>query len=282
MKKLTIPLFLLLICGLRLGAQQINGGQIYFQSYTSASERLTSQPMYVSCPTNYSVALNQGTYGTSVTNRMMKASNGNTMQYQLFTDATYSTNWGNTTGSEVTGTSANGINVYVYAQIPALQAFSPSGNFRYSDTVTATLTCGSTQINSTISVQVQEVDTGCGISASDLSFGNYTGTALNATTTIQVGCSNGTYNVGLSAGTATGATVSNRSMTLTGGITLLKYDLLRGSYTGSNWGQTIGTDTVTGSGTGFVQSLIVYGKIPAGQSVAQGTYTDTITATITY
>jgi spore coat protein U-like protein len=123
---------------------------------------------------------------------MMKASNGNTMQYQLFTDATYSTNWGNTTGSEVTGTSANGINVYVYAQIPALQAFSPSGNFRYSDTVTATLTCGSTQINSTISVQVQEVDTGCGISASDLSFGNYTGTALNATTTIQVGCSNGT------------------------------------------------------------------------------------------
>jgi spore coat protein U-like protein len=90
------------------------------------------------------------------------------------------------------------------------------------------------------------------------------------------------HNVGLSAGTATGATVSNRSMTLTGGITLLKYDLLRGSYTGSNWGQTIGTDTVTGSGTGFVQSLIVYGKIPAGQSVAQGTYTDTITATITY
>jgi spore coat protein U-like protein len=40
---------------------------------------------------------------------------------------------------------------------------------------------------------------------------------------------------------------------------------------------------VAGTGTGVVHSLTVYGQIPAGQSVTTtGSYTDTITATVTY
>ena len=132
-------------------------------------------------------------------------------------------------------------------------------------------------------MHLQQTAVGCGITATDLNFGNYTGAQSTAATTISVGCSSGTsYNVGLSAGTATGATVTNRSMTLTGGSTLLKYELLRGSYTGSNWGDSKAANWASGSGTGLVQNLTVYGVIPAGQSVTQGTYTDTITATLTY
>jgi spore coat protein U-like protein len=174
------------------------------------------------------------------------------------------------------------VNVYVYAQIPALQAFSQSGNYRYTDTVTATLSCNSKQLNTTLAITVQEVDFGCGISANSLNFGNYSGKEVDATTTIQVGCSKGTpYNVGLNAGIAAGATVLNRNMTHNGGTALLSYKLWQSS-SGPNWGNTIGTDTLTGTASGTTQSLNVYGVIPAGQSVIQGTYTDTITATITY
>ena len=50
----------------------------------------------------------------------------------------------------------------------------------------------------------------------------------------------------------------------------------------TNWGNTVGTNTLAETGTGTVQSLTVYGQIPAGEYVAPGAYTDTITATVTY
>ena len=274
MKKLIIAMFFLLIGNHPIKAQQMDTNQIYFGSYTSASVSTRSW-MTVSCRTTYSIALDQGLHGTNVTNREMKANRSQkTISYQLFTDAAYTRSWGNTAASEVTGTDTgyNLKTVYVYALIPALQAFSSSGNDSYSDSVNATLTCGSTTMTKSIAVGLQEVDPGCGISASDLSFGNYTGTILNATTTLQVGCSSGTsYNVGLNAGNATDATVSNRSMTLTGGTVLLNYEL-RQKANGPNWGNTVKVDTVAGTANGAIQSLTVYGVIPAGQSVTQGTY----------
>jgi spore coat protein U-like protein len=45
---------------------------------------------------------------------------------------------------------------------------------------------------------------------------------------------------------------------------------------------TIGTDTVPLTGNGAAQVETVYGQIPAGQFVAPGSYSDTITATVTY
>jgi len=48
------------------------------------------------------------------------------------------------------------------------------------------------------------------------------------------------------------------------------------------WGNTIGTNTVTGTGTGTAQTLTVYGRVPQQSTPAAGTYTSTITATITF
>jgi spore coat protein U-like protein len=50
----------------------------------------------------------------------------------------------------------------------------------------------------------------------------------------------------------------------------------------SNWGQTVGTDTVSSTGTGAVQSFTVYGQVPAQSTPAPGAYSDTITVTVTY
>ena len=63
---------------------------------------------------------------------------------------------------------------------------------------------------------------------------------------------------------------------------LLGYKLFRDSGRTLNWGNTVGTDTVSGTGNGIAQLLTVYGQVPAGQFPRPGNYADTITATITY
>jgi len=116
------------------------------------------------------------------------------------------------------------------------------------------------------------VQASCSISASTLSFGSYNGTVATATSAVSVTCTNSTpYNVGLSSGVASGPTSA-----------LLSYSLFSDPSRSINWGQTVGSDTISGTGNGAVQALTVYGQAPAGQYLAPGSYTDTITATITY
>lgn len=127
------------------------------------------------------------------------------------------------------------------------------------------------------------VATDCAVTATPLAFGSYTGVALNQSSTISVTCTNSTtYNVGLSAGSATGATTSTRKMTIAGGGATLGYQLLTGSYTGTNWGNVVGTDTQSGTGNGAAQTLTVYGVVAGSQYPTPGNYTDTITVTVTY
>ncbi|WP_246526766.1 Csu type fimbrial protein [Plastoroseomonas hellenica] len=122
----------------------------------------------------------------------------------------------------------------------------------------------------------------CLISANPLAFGTYTGTQTDATTTLAVTCTNTTpYTVGLDAGTATGATVTTRRMTGPASA-FLNYALFSDSARTINWGNTVGTNTVAGTGSGAAQTLTVYGRVPAAQFVAPGAYVDTITATITF
>jgi spore coat protein U-like protein len=122
----------------------------------------------------------------------------------------------------------------------------------------------------------------CLVSATSLAFGTYTGAVATSTSAVSVTCTNTTpYNVGLSAGLATGATVAARQMTGPASA-LLGYALFSDAARTVNWGQTIGTDTVAGTGNGAAQAITVYGQATAGQFVAPGAYTDTITATVTY
>jgi len=126
------------------------------------------------------------------------------------------------------------------------------------------------------------VQSTCLVSATAMAFGTYTGAVATSTSAVSVTCTNTTpYNVGLSAGLATGATVTTRSMTGPAAA-LLGYALFSDSARTVNWGQTIGTDTVTGTGNGAAQAITVYGQAAASQYVAPGAYADTITATVTY
>jgi spore coat protein U-like protein len=136
---------------------------------------------------------------------------------------------------------------------------------------------------STFTVQMT-VTSSCVInSASTLNFGNSGVLVANVdnTSTLQVQCTNTTpYSIGLDAGTGSGATVAVRRMT-NGGNTI-NYSLYTTAARTIVWGNTVGTDTVAGTGNGTAQSYTVYGRVPAQATPAAATYTDTITVTVTY
>jgi spore coat protein U-like protein len=291
MRRLIIALLFLAFGCARLtalGSCRISNTQaIFFQNYSSATVQTTGLVQF-RCDkgTSYAIGLSAGLNSSIVTSRMMRRnSDGATLGYQLFSNASYTTNWGNDAGSNwVTGIgTGDDQSTTIYAQIPGAEAFFASSNgTNFSDMVNATISGDFTTDTRTVQVTLQQVSPGCGIGANSLNFGMYSGAVLSATTTIQVACTSGTtYNVGLSAGTAAGASVTTRKMTGPAGA-LLSYKLFSNSGYTVNWGNTIGVDTVAGSGNNGIQNLPVYGQIPSGQSVGTGNYTDTIIATLTY
>jgi spore coat protein U-like protein len=121
----------------------------------------------------------------------------------------------------------------------------------------------------------------CLISATAVAFGVYTGAVATSTGTLTITCTNTTpYNIGLSAGLATGATVTTRQMQGPAGA-LLNYVLTQDAAHATNWGNTTGS-WEPGTGNGAAQLVTVYGQVAAGQSPTPGAYTDTVTATVNY
>jgi len=123
----------------------------------------------------------------------------------------------------------------------------------------------------------------CEISTNPLSFGSsgVIQTNIAVSTTLTVTCSNTTpYNIGLDAGTVTGSTVAARL--LSSGTANVSFQLYEDSGHTTVWGNTIGTNTLTGTGTGAAQSLTVYGQVPTQTTPAAGTYSSTVTMSVTF
>jgi spore coat protein U-like protein len=131
-------------------------------------------------------------------------------------------------------------------------------------------------------VQVSIAATCVVTGATNLNFGTQgvLSANVNQTSTITVTCTNTTpYNIGLNQG-LNGSSVTTRQMS--SGSAPINYSLFSNAGMTTNWGQTVGTDTVAGTGNGSGQAYTVYGQIPAQTTPAPGTYTDTITVTVTY
>lgn len=128
-----------------------------------------------------------------------------------------------------------------------------------------------------VSITVQN---SCTIGATPLVFPAVTGNIPanhDATATLTVTCNNGAaYAVGLNDGT-NGTRLMNA-----GGTQNVSYELYSDAAHGNRWGALNTTEKVGGIGTNAAQAMTVFGRIPTGQSVAAGTYTDTVTATIEF
>lgn len=139
--------------------------------------------------------------------------------------------------------------------------------------------------STTFPVTANVIDS-CTVAATPLAFGNYNGisaSVLDATATITPTCTLGTtYTITLDAGVGAGATLSTRKLTGLAGATLdyaIYTDPTHSTFWGNGGG---GTGTRAGVGLGVAQSGLMYGRIPAGQATAVGSYLDTITVTLTY
>lgn len=127
----------------------------------------------------------------------------------------------------------------------------------------------------------------CSVGTSSLAYGSVSSAAIQAgdidrNGTVTVNCTTGSsYSVALGAGGGTGATFASRQMT--SGSTLLNYSMYTTAARTSVWGDgTLASATVPGTGSGAGQTITVYGRIFAGQTIPSGAYTDTVAVTVTY
>lgn len=113
MKRLMILLVFLLLCCARLGAQScqlMSVTQVLFGTYSGSMIQSTGS-ISVTCTNNlaYNIELSVG-YSGSATNREMDCTTctPQTLGYQLFSDASYTTNWGNTPTTDLNTTGTGG------------------------------------------------------------------------------------------------------------------------------------------------------------------------------
>jgi spore coat protein U-like protein len=125
------------------------------------------------------------------------------------------------------------------------------------------------------------------VTATNLNFGNYNAaspTANTANMAVTVRCVRAVdtlpaFVVSLSKGSS--PTYTPRTMLF--GANTLSYNIFNQAAFTTIWGDgTGGTATRSYGGGGNVATGTGYGRIPAGQYVAAGAYTDTITVTVTY
>jgi spore coat protein U-like protein len=131
----------------------------------------------------------------------------------------------------------------------------------------------------------------CSASATAVAFPNYTpgGGAVTANGTISVKCTNTSpFHVALNAGSSTGDAFSQRLMTLAAGTATLQYNLYTTAAFATVFGDGTGTTvTMPGTGAGLATptTVTVYGRVldsAANQAIAPGSYSDTITVTVSY
>ncbi|KQR78651.1 spore coat protein U [Burkholderia sp. Leaf177] len=147
----------------------------------------------------------------------------------------------------------------------------------------AVYTNGTATATFTVSLTLQA---NCTIAATPLNFGTngVLAAAINQQTTLAVTCTNTTpYNVGLDGGNVSGSTVAARLLagTATGNTaTTVGFQLYQDAGRTTLWGNTQGTNTVAGTGTGAAQSISVYGQVPAQATPRPDLYQTTVTATV--
>jgi spore coat protein U domain-containing protein, fimbrial subunit CupE1/2/3/6 len=251
--------------------------------------------------------------------RRMTNSFGEPLNFQLYTDAARSQIWGSRGNPTVPTPLFSDFDYAVpflggslmktftiYGRIPVqtliagnysnpFTGFHISLEYRYNETLLGTAsypaTCisggigGATAFNSFPFTATATVLPNCrAYTTTDLDFGSIPGlitTNTDQISTIGMTCTGRTaWNVGLNNGQNASGNIRRMRLGATGNY--VAYELYTNPGRTIRWGNTINTDTIPGTGTGLAQSLTVYGRVPAPQTVPSGSYSDIITVTVTY
>jgi spore coat protein U-like protein len=183
-------------------------------------------------------------------------------------------------------------NITVYARLAASQQTAAVGSYsasfaaepylQYDDKGTAACPTGnksaSTSTNATATVLAT-----CTVSATNLAFGSASVLSANRDATSQITpvCNNGLpYTVGLNGGVSGAANPTLRKMSKSSEF--ISYGLYRDAARSLAWGDTIGSNTASGTGTGTTQTLTVFGRVPPQTTGSPGVYSDTIVVNVVY
>lgn len=195
--------------------------------------------------------------------------------------------------SQGTGALSQGIQAIISGSIvaapPGLYTSNYSGNHTLIDYGYApnqncsVVTARATQ--APFAVQANNVAT-CNLSTTPLDFGTVSGLATAQTATGQIGvtCTRGAnYVISLSNGINGGTSPVARKMVSAGstGSTLI-YGVYRDAAHVQPWGQTVGSDTVSGVGIGTQQTIMAHGYLPPQGNPTPATYSDTVIVTVSY
>ncbi|WP_158636483.1 Csu type fimbrial protein [Luteimonas marina] len=238
--------------------------------------------------------------------RMIHHPTSTRMDYYLYSDAARTQLLGPVGGGYPTYTLdavASGSNTQVttpltvYGRVPSGQTLAAGhyqeenqegtvyyryGTSGYPTSCTTGGSGGGTFTTSSSGINANYVDT-CAIStATDLDFGSVTSlaSARDQVSTITLRCPTGTaWKLGLDNGAH--ASGSTRRMT-DGSGRYIHYELYRDGARSQRWGNTPGTDSSDGTGSGTSQTATVYGRVPAQAVSAAGSYADTVTVTLTF
>ncbi|QQR88797.1 MAG: spore coat protein U domain-containing protein [Myxococcales bacterium] len=136
------------------------------------------------------------------------------------------------------------------------------------------------------------VSSNCTISTVGITFGSYDPVVANATNPLD---SNGTVTVACTAGASTTvgmdqgsfptgtSTAAAPARQMDSGTAQLSYALYQDAARTTVWGDVGTPSVVTYNSTSTTPTTInIYGRIPGGQDADTGTYTDTVTATVSF
>ncbi len=157
-------------------------------------------------------------------------------------------------------------------------------SYAYS-TVGICTTIGLANVTNVPFTAVLNYNDSCSLSATALNFGSQgvLNSNVDATNTISVTCTTGTtYTVGLNGGNSGAVNPTLRKMANAGNTEFVTYGIYQNAARSLAWGNTIGTNTVAGTGSGAVQNLTGYGRVPPQTTPSPQNYSDTITVTVTY
>ena len=126
----------------------------------------------------------------------------------------------------------------------------------------------------------------CTISATSVNFGSYNvfnGSDVDSTGTVTYRCNGSAHNITVGLTQGASATFNPRQMQK--GAEVLNYNLFVDASRTSIWGDgTSGTSvyTIGNPPNNTNVNLTVYGRVPAGQDVSAGSFSDTVTAVINF
>jgi spore coat protein U-like protein len=108
-------------------------------SGTANNDAQTTVAVQCTNTTPYSIGLDAGANGGTVSTRLMKGSGSATVQYKLYQDPSHTVNWGNTATVDTNDQTGNGASqsYTIYGRVPPQTTPAPD---TYNDTVTVTVT----------------------------------------------------------------------------------------------------------------------------------------------